>query len=249
MDDRLRALIDELVDANHILGHESVCDAFGHISVRHPGDPGRFFLSCSRSPELVTAADIMEFGLDGESVRPDTRSPYLERYIHAGIYEARPEVQAVIHSHAEDVLPFSISKTLKMRPVISTSAGIGAHTPVWDMRDAFGATNLLVSCLDHGHDLAARLASHKVVLMRGHGFAAAGTSIYDVVATAVNLPKNARVLMSALRFGDVVELSPEELAVRSTAAPYYPGMVPRAWEYWKARADGARQAAHRNGEA
>ena len=238
--DALRALIDELVDANHILGHENVCDAFGHVSVRHPTEPGHFFLSCSRSPELVSPDDIMEFGLDGETVRPDKRSPYLERYIHAGIYQARPEINAVIHSHAEDILPFSISKTLVLRPVISTAATLGGPVPVWDIRDKFGATNLLVTSVPQGQDLAQRLGRGKVVLMRGHGFAAGGSSLYDVVATAVNLPKNARVLMNALRFGEVTGLSDEELALRSTAPSQYVGQVPRAWEYWKARAESGR---------
>ncbi|HEV8022423.1 MAG TPA: class II aldolase/adducin family protein [Candidatus Lustribacter sp.] len=239
--DPLRTLIDDLVDANHILAHEGVVDAFGHISARHPANPQRFFLSCSRSPELVEAADIMEFGLDGKTPGPDARSPYLERYIHGAIYEARPDVQAVIHSHAEDILPFTISKTLVLRPVISTAGGLGSEAPVWDIRDAFGATDLLVTSVPQGRDLAGRLGAGSVVLMRGHGFAAGGTSIYDVVSLAVNLPKNARVLMNALRFGDVVGLSDEELALRDARPQYYPpGTVPRAWEYWKARAAAGR---------
>ena len=43
----------ELAVANRILGHEGVLDAFGHVSMRHPADPGRFLLSRSRSPQGV----------------------------------------------------------------------------------------------------------------------------------------------------------------------------------------------------
>jgi len=238
--DAVRALVDDLVDANHILACEGVVDAYGHVSVRHPDDPGRFFLSCSRSPELVTAADIMEFGLDGRTVAADKRSPYLERYIHGAIYEARPDVRAVVHSHAEDVLPFTISKSAKLRPVIHSASGMGAHAPLWDIREAFGPTDLLVTSVAQGRDLATRLGRGSVVLMRGHGFAAAGTSLFDVVSTAVYLPKNARVLMNALRLGDVIDISEDELNVRTARGPLYPGMVPRAWEYWKARVAAAR---------
>lgn len=99
-DTSLTLAIEELITANHILGFEGVLDAYGHVSIRHPQDPTRFLLSCSRSPELVGAKDIMEFGLDGEPVGPDDRSPYVERFIHAGVYQARPDVQAVVHSHA-----------------------------------------------------------------------------------------------------------------------------------------------------
>jgi HCOMODA/2-hydroxy-3-carboxy-muconic semialdehyde decarboxylase len=238
--DSVRGIIDDLVDANHILAYENVVDAYGHVSARHPNDPSRFFLSCSRSPELVQAADIMEFGLDGETVAPDSRSPYLERYIHGAIYEARPDVHAVVHSHAEDVLPFTISKAVTLRPVIHSATGMGSHAPLWDIRDAFGATDLLVTSVPHGRDLATRLGPNHVVLMRGHGFAAGGASLFEVVQTAIYLPKNARVLMNALRLGDVIDISEDELRVRVSRPPMYPGKVPRAWEYWKARVAAAR---------
>src|SRR5215468_8972392 len=54
----------ELAVANRILAHEGVIDAFGHVSIRHPDDPERYFLSRSRSPELVGPDDILEFDLD-----------------------------------------------------------------------------------------------------------------------------------------------------------------------------------------
>ena len=83
-DDTLR----ELAAANRILAHNGVVDAYGHISIRHPKDPKRFLLSRSKSPELVEPEDILEFGLDGELSDGQSGKPYLERYIHAGIYEA-----------------------------------------------------------------------------------------------------------------------------------------------------------------
>src|SRR5690349_16430788 len=102
----LDALIGDLVVANRILARENVVDAYGHVSVRHPDNPGHFFLSRSLAPELVERDDIVELGLDGEPVRAETRALYLERFIHAAILEARPDVQAVVHAHAEDILPF-----------------------------------------------------------------------------------------------------------------------------------------------
>ena len=75
-------------------------------------------------------------------MQEDGRPPYLERYIHAAIYEARPDVQAVVHAHAEDTLPFGIAPT-PLVPVIHSGAFIGAEVPVWDIADSFGdATNL-----------------------------------------------------------------------------------------------------------
>lgn len=235
----LEKAIRNLVIANRILAHEGVVDAYGHVSIRHPSKPDRFLLSRSRSPELVEASDIMEFDFNGNPVKGDTRKPYLERFIHGCIYAARPDVNAVVHSHAEEVLPFSVSLTTPLRPVAHSAGCMGAHIPRWDIRDNFGDTDLLVRNADHGRDLAGALASNKVVLMCGHGFAAAGRWLSEVVRIAVYMPKNARVYLEALRLGEVRLLSPGEIEHKIIKDPEAPE-VWRAWEYWATRAGCAR---------
>jgi HCOMODA/2-hydroxy-3-carboxy-muconic semialdehyde decarboxylase len=227
----------DLVIANRVLALENVVDEYGHISVRHPERPDRFFLSRSRSPQLVDAADILEFDLDGQVVNNDDRSPYLERFIHAAIYEARPEINSVVHAHAEDTLPFSVSKTTRLQAVVASGSSLGHEVPVWDIRDKFGdATNLLVMNMDHGRDLAKQLAGNTVCLMRGHGFAAAHASVQEVVQTAVYLPRNARIQMAAMRLGDFNPLSYNEIEVKKTAHHRTSPESWRAWEYWAHRA-------------
>ncbi|HZT51427.1 MAG TPA: class II aldolase/adducin family protein [Stellaceae bacterium] len=231
----LQDTIRDLVLANRILAHEGVVDAYGHVSVRSPHDPGRYFISVSRSPELVKESDIVECTLDGTPVRAENRPLYIERHIHGAIYENRPEVQAVVHSHALEVLPFSISTT-PLEPVLHSAGVIGRRIHVWDIRDRFGDTSLLVENMAQGRDLAERLAGDRVVLMRGHGFAAGGRSIAEVVRIAAILPRNAQALMDAMRLGGGVKgLSPGEIEIRmrarSDAPEYY-----RAWEYWAHRA-------------
>src|SRR3954469_22228940 len=143
----VKTLINDLVIANRILANEDVVDAYGHVSVRHPANPERFFMSHMLAPpEMVERGDLIEFNLDGQAVS-DRRTPSIERFIHAGIYAARPDVQAVVHAHAEDSLPFAISE-VPLRPVIHSGSFIGAHVPVWDIADNFGDTNLLVSNTD-----------------------------------------------------------------------------------------------------
>lgn len=231
LDDLLR----DLVLANRILAHEDVVDAYGHVSARHPKDPGRYFISVSRSPELVTREDIIECWLDGRPVREEKRPLYLERFIHGAIYEARPEIMGVVHSHALEVLPFSISPT-PLRAVLHSSGILGHRMPVWDIADRFGDTSLLVANMAQGRDLAERLADDRAVLMRGHGFAAGGRTVQEVVRIAVNMPRNARALLDAIRLGGPVKgLSQGEINLRLEARPeaqeYY-----RAWEYWATRA-------------
>ncbi len=224
-----------LVIGNRILAHQNVVDAYGHISVRHPTNPDHFLLSRSRAPELVQAADIMEFRLDGTVVGDDRRPPYLERFIHGGIYEARPDVNSVVHSHAEETLPFGITN-VPLQPVIHVASVIGPSVPVWDIAENFGDdTNLLVVNADQGRDLARRIGQHQVALMRGHGFAAVGATIMDVVRVSVYLPVNARVLTAAMRFGPFKPLAPGEIANRAAFNPRSAAGW-RAWEYWARRA-------------
>jgi ribulose-5-phosphate 4-epimerase/fuculose-1-phosphate aldolase len=230
LDDVLR----DLVVANRILANQNVVDAYGHISVRHPDNPKRFFMSRSRAPELVERHDLIEFDERGEPLN-DKRPPYLERFIHAAIFEARPDVTAVVHAHAEDTLPFGLVAT-PLVPVIHSAAYIGGCVPVWDIRDKFGDTDLLVTDMAQGRDLATRLAGNSVALMRGHGFAAAARSIAEVVRIAVYLPVNARVQMNAMRLGEPKPLSAGEIAARAARYRPYASESWRAWEYWARRA-------------
>lgn len=234
MSDLDRVLAD-LVIANRILAHEDVVDAYGHVSVRHPADPKRFFLARSLAPSMVGREDIMQFDLDGRPLEDDARQPYLERFIHAAVYEARPEVLAVVHAHAEDVLPFGISGA-PLRPVIHSGSFMGEQVPVWDIRDKFGDTNLLVTSMPQGRDLALRLGAHNVSLMRGHGFVAAARSLIEVVRMSVYVPRNARVQMAALQLGAVKALSPGEIAARNAGYKPQSPETQRAWEYWATRA-------------
>ena len=226
-------VLRDLVIANRILAHEGVVDAYGHISVRHPERPDRFFLSGSRSPELVTLDDIIEYDLDCNPIDLRGRTQYTERPIHGGIYRRRPDVMSVVHNHAYEVIPFTVAQSVRLRPLLHLAAGIGAEIPVWDIRDRFGDTNLLVTSLPQGNDLAEGLGANRVVLMRGHGAAVAGTSIQDTVHTSVHLKINARIQAEALRMGgDIVYLSDGEIAeMRRTSAGHA-----RAWEYWTRRA-------------
>jgi ribulose-5-phosphate 4-epimerase/fuculose-1-phosphate aldolase len=234
---RLETVLNELVIGNRILSHENIADAYGHISVRNPENPKRFFMSRSLSPELVERADIMEFDLDGAVVGNDRRSPYLERFIHAGIFQARPEVHSVVHAHAEDILPFGISRDVTLRPVIHSGSFIGKHVPIWDIADKFGDTDLLVRNIEQGRDLAASLGNNNVALMRGHGFAAAAQSVIEAVRLSVYLPRNARVQLAAMQLGKFKPLSEGEMTARD-AGTYkpYSGSTWRAWEYWAYRA-------------
>jgi len=233
----LDSIFRDLVIANRILATEEVVDAYGHVSIRHPNNPNHFLIARSLAPDLVTADDIVELGLDGQPVGNEKRTLYLERFVHAAIFEARPEVMAVVHAHAEDILPFGIADATRLRPVIHSGSFVGSEVPVWDIADNFGDTNLLVTNMEQGRDLAKCLGGNNVALMRGHGFAAAGRSLIEVVRMSVYLPRNARALLRAKQLGGRIKyLSQGEIDARNRGYSPYSTETWRAWEYWANKA-------------
>jgi len=225
--------IRDVVIANRILALNKVLDAYGHVSIRHPERPDRYFLARSLSPALVDVDDVIEFHLDGTPVNPEERRPlYLERFIHGGVYEKRPDVKAALHSHADDLLPFSISKTTRLRAVIHAVGDMGENVPVWDIADKFGdETTLLVTNMDQSRDLACCLDCYRLALMRGHGFVCVGFSINDLVRLSVYIPRNARTQFAAMQMGEYKALARGEIEARLKLDPDSPAMR-RGWEYW-----------------
>ncbi len=223
------ALVDDLVVANHILYAEGVVDGFGHISARHDGRPDRFLLARSMAPALVTAGDIMEFDLDGNAMGGDTRTPYLERFIHGAIYAGRPDVMAVVHSHSPSVIPFGVTGA-SLRPVYHMSAFLGAGAPIFEIRAAGGMTDMLIRDNALADALARTLGDRAVALMRGHGSVAVGGSIQQVVYRAIYTEMNARLQMDAARLGAINFLEPDEARL---AAATNDRVIGRPWELWK----------------
>src|ERR1700758_1314066 len=129
--------VEELALANRILAHEGVLDAFGHVSVRHPTDPGRYLLSRSRSPLLIEPDDILEFTLDSAPVRPPKVQLYAERVIHGCIFAARSDVMAGVLPHAPEIIHSAIAGK-PVVPVFHLGGTMGLEAPFWDQHDEFG---------------------------------------------------------------------------------------------------------------
>ncbi|HZE47452.1 MAG TPA: class II aldolase/adducin family protein [Xanthobacteraceae bacterium] len=226
------AVIEELVLANRILNDRGVLDAYGHVSIRHPGNPDRYVISRAMSPANVSADDIMEFDLDSNPVDQRGRGMFLERFIHGEIYKARPDVNAVIHSHSPGVIPFGVTN-VPMRPVFHTAAFLAVGVPVFEIRDAGGMTNMLVRNGALAKALATTLGDKPVALMRGHGNVVVGPNVKRATIRAVYTEVNARLQTIALGLGGPINyVSAEEGALRDKN----PGDEGRAWDGWKEKA-------------
>jgi ribulose-5-phosphate 4-epimerase/fuculose-1-phosphate aldolase len=231
------AQVADLVAANRILADHGVLDAFGHVSVRSSQDPSRFLQARSGAPALVTEADIIEFDLDAKPIDPGDKSVPLERFIHSEIYRARPDVKAIVHSHAPSVIPFGITAE-KLRPVYHMGSFLGDGAPVFEIRDGAGAaTDLLIRTPAIGAALARSLGNAAVVLLRGHGDAVVGASLPEAVFRAIYTAQNADLEAAALRLGTVNFLTPEEAkAATETNAV----ALNKAWLLWKQQASARR---------
>jgi ribulose-5-phosphate 4-epimerase/fuculose-1-phosphate aldolase len=223
---------EDIVIGSRVLAEFGVLDGFGHVSARDPNNPNHFLMSRSLAPALVTADDIMAFDLDGNAVDPRGRSVFLERFIHSEIYKARPDVMSVVHTHSPGVIPFSVTQ-VPLRPIYHNAAFLAAGTPVWDIRKAFGETDMLVRDGARGKSLAEALGDKPVVLMRGHGDVTVGPSVKMAVFRAYYTDVNARLQSQALALGGEVNyLTPGEGA-KADAINFV--VLDRIWGLWKMR--------------
>jgi len=233
----IASIIADLAAASRILATHGVVDAFGHVSLRHPEVPGRYLMARSVAPALVTPDDIMEYDLDSNPINANGRSSFLERFIHGEIYKARPDIQSIVHSHSPSVIPFGLVH-VPVKAMFHNAAFIAAGVPVFDIREKFGATDMLVGNREKGLALASVLGSKDVVLMRAHGSVACGPTLEAAVFRAVYTEVNARIqhwtTALAARASDaaIAALDPEEgrLAdvINQTAAV-------RAWDLWRSQ--------------
>jgi HCOMODA/2-hydroxy-3-carboxy-muconic semialdehyde decarboxylase len=226
-------LVDDLVAANRILADQGVLDAYGHVSVRDPTEPGHFLMARSLAPELVTAADVFDHDLQGRAPAAGGAALYLERFVHAEIYRARPDVSAVVHSHAPSLIPFGVTG-VPLRPLYHMSAFLGSGVPVFDIRAVAGASDMLVRTPALGRALASALGLHNVALLRGHGAVVVGPDLSHAVFRSVYAELNARLQAQALALGGNVRYLDAEEARRAEAA--LDATLGRPWELWRRRA-------------
>jgi HCOMODA/2-hydroxy-3-carboxy-muconic semialdehyde decarboxylase len=224
-------LVDRVVYANRILYDQGVVDGLGHVSVRHPSEPGVFLLSCNRAPGLVKREDIVCYDLDGNAVSQTSERPYLERFIHSEIYRARPDVVAVVHSHSPSVIPFAITHK-PLKPVFHMSGFLGSGSAHFEIREAAGNTDMLIRSPYLGEALAKSLGKHNCVLMRGHGSTVVGTSLEQVVYRAIYAEVNAKLQLAANGLGEISFLNEEEAQLSSDMND---GQIPRSWNLWVTR--------------
>jgi len=228
-----KTIQQDVVAGSRVLAMYGVLDAFGHVSARSDKNPQRFIISRSLAPALVTEKDLMELDVNSEPLPGEKRKAFLERYIHGEIYRARPEVKAVVHSHAPSVIPFGVAKT-KLRPVFHMAGFLWSGVPVFEIRDTRRDNDLLIRDLPLGRALAKSLGACTCVLMRGHGMTVVGESVAEAVFRSIYTETNAKLQLQAMGLEGPIEFLSD--AEGKGATKVNQATLDRPWELWKKEA-------------
>jgi HCOMODA/2-hydroxy-3-carboxy-muconic semialdehyde decarboxylase len=228
------AALEELAAAARILAAQGVVDAFGHVSMRHPARKDRYLMACAKAPALVRPEDIVEYDLDSNPLDAAGRPSFLERFIHGAIYKARGDLHAVVHSHSPSVVPFGLVDA-PLQAMFHNAAFLAAGVPVFDIREKFGATDLLVGDAAKGGALAEVLGRRDVVLMRAHGSVACGPRLEAAVFRAVYTEVNARIQHWTSALGRGAPPAALDAQEGRLADAVNEKAALRAWELWRSQ--------------
>jgi HCOMODA/2-hydroxy-3-carboxy-muconic semialdehyde decarboxylase len=226
--------LEDLVAAYRVLAEYGVIDGYGHVSVRSPRDPNRYYLARAIAPERVQVEDMIEYDLDSRPIDERGRESVRERFIHGEVFRSRPEVMAVVHNHSPSVVPFSVTG-VEMRPIFHMAAFVGEGLPNFEIRDAQKGTDLLVKTPQLGKALAKTLGPKPAALMRGHGAVVVGENLPRAVGRSVYLELSARMQMQAMLLagekGNITYMDDAEVKASVPVQNYN-----RAWPMWREKA-------------
>lgn len=209
-------LKQKLILAGRILVAEGVDDfTRGHISVRLPDDPARFYMKPhSIGFDEITLDNILTIDLDGKVVAGQGRR-HSEVFIHTEIYKARPDVQSVIHCHP----PYAIALSVTGRPVRAFSQpSVLFHGAL----ATYDASMRLIRTPGMGTGVAQALGPNRAVLLRSHGVATVGRSIEEATIVTLMLENAAMIQLAAEASGDTLpDLPRDDIAgLREELSPH-----------------------------
>lgn len=238
-----------LIRANHILHQHNLVDAFGHISLRHPLAPDQYLIAAYEpgAPALVKSQeDFISYRVrDSSPVDPNAPQGYSERFIHGEILRRFPDINCVVHSHSETVIPFTLAD-IPVRPVFHMAGFLGSSSkgiPVFDAQDAYRelvgkvevTPDMLIKNQHLGKALAKKLhPSTPVVLQHKHGFTTIGKSVEEAVYRALYTQTNCELLSKALGFvgGDIEKVSYLSEEEAKSCKKMNEKCVDKSWRLW-----------------
>lgn len=213
-------LKQQLVDAIRMLERAEIIDHNGHCSARR--DATSFYINSGAAMRgALTVDDIVAVDLDGNLVE-GTEKPPLEFHIHAAAYRARPEVNAVFHTHPK----WSTFLTMtghRFKPVYAQGVLLG-DIPLMD-------SPLSVNTKPMGEKMAAMLGKNPALLLKAHGVVVVGVDILECFALAAYVEENAYRQYMAMQIGEPYVFSEEEQqACREKL--WAPNLFKKTWDHY-----------------
>jgi L-ribulose-5-phosphate 4-epimerase len=186
-----QALRERLVDAGRVLAFEGQGDyVAGHVSVRLPGEPDRFLMKpAGIGLEEMRSDNIITVDIEGRRV-DGTMPRHNEVFIHSEVLRARPDINAVVHTHPIHAVAFS-SLGKPLLAVGNDASWFVGHLPI------FSETTDLIVDPSRGKAVARCLGPHAALILRNHGIVTAGASIEEAVWVALKLEKACRMQLLA----------------------------------------------------
>ncbi|MER7366970.1 class II aldolase/adducin family protein [Nonomuraea wenchangensis] len=203
-------------------GHSDL--VWGHLSRRDPDGRGLWLKAAGYGYQEITPERVVHIDRDGQSLGGEGRV-HLEYPIHAEIMAARPDVGAVVHSHAEAAVTFAATG-LPLLPLGHEG------TLFWPPDIArFTATGDLIHTRELGERLAKALGDRNAVLLHQHGLVTVGPDVPTAVMTAIFLEKACRMQLAAAATGASYTWSDEEEALTKRERCYGPRQLADAWAH------------------
>ena len=226
----------DLAYANRILASDElgILDGFGHVSMRHPQDPNRYFVAARVAPGGVKPGDVVQ----RDMTQPAADSQGLS--IHDEVYKARPDVKAILYARTPEIVAFTEGAD-RLRPMVNGGAFIGDGFPVFNLGSLDPQLPILANPA-FARGVAQALGKESAVLLAGHGFVLTASSVYNLTDRAYALRQNALIQQQAIGLrGTVTHLDDRPVAPAPPAAPAAPAQAGptlgppegRAWIYWR----------------
>jgi ribulose-5-phosphate 4-epimerase/fuculose-1-phosphate aldolase len=223
--DAMKELIETLVKGCRILDAEGIMDELGHLSVRSP-EGNTVLMNGKVSPGQVTPDDIVHLDLNGNKIEGKSE-PAKEIPLHLAVYQRRPDVMAVAHTHSPAIVALSIAG-VKLQAVDNLGATtFGEAAPLFE---EYG----LVDTFDMGYRITDMMGSNNVIVLKGHGNLVSGPSIKDACVSAIWAEKSAILQYQSMAVGKPQWYPKKEISKIQEQVSVGKGRD-RAWNYYRWR--------------
>ena len=199
MVDPIEALKEKIVMACKVLQRQGLVDGYGHLTARLPD--GRILSTPHMPPGKVALRDLIVIDAQGNKLE-GFGEPNGETAMHTSIYKARPDVQCILHYHADEVVAISVA-THGIKVVANCGVHFHRGTPIYD-------SPLLIRNHELGDKVAATLGDKNAVLLRGHGGTIVARDLDTLLRLGIDLARTARIQMMAASLGPVKTHTQEE---------------------------------------